>query len=240
MHRIVFLDRATIAPQITLRAPRFAHELITHDHTRPDEVVARLAGASVAIINKVTLRADALERLPDLKLIAVAATGTDCVDKAYCEAKGIAVANIRGYAIHTVPEHTFALILALRRNVVAYRNDVLSGRWQASGQFCFFDHPIHDLAGARLGIIGEGVLGQRVAEAVLELTAAGIVLVIDHFGQDPGFLCPFKAISLRVVGQHELDGRGKRFIGAGINNRLQIAAAAGNQDREIEFFIRHF
>ncbi len=144
MHRIVFLDRATIAPQITLRAPRFAHELITHDHTRPDEVVARLAGASVAIINKVTLRADALERLPDLKLIAVA--------------------NIRGYAIHTVPEHTFALILALRRNVVAYRNDVLSGRWQASGQFCFFDHPIHDLAGARLGIIGEGVLGQRVAE----------------------------------------------------------------------------
>lgn len=164
MHRIVFLDRATIAPQITLRAPRFAHELITHDHTRPDEVVARLAGASVAIINKVTLRADALERLPDLKLIAVAATGTDCVDKAYCEAKGIAVANIRGYAIHTVPEHTFALILALRRNVVAYRNDVLSGRWQASGQFCFFDHPIHDLAGARLGIIGEGVLGQRVAE----------------------------------------------------------------------------
>ena len=102
--------------------------------------------------------------MPDLRLIAVAATGTDCVDKPYCEAHGIAVSNIRGYAVNTVPEHAFALMLALRRNVVAYRDDVIAGRWQQSGQFCFFDHPIHDLAGARLGIIGEGVLGQRVAE----------------------------------------------------------------------------
>lgn len=164
MHRIVFLDRSTIAPQIRLRRPKFEHELIEHATTQPHEVVARLTGASVAIVNKVPLRAAALETLPDLRLIAVAATGTDCVDKAYCKARGIAVSNIRGYAVNTVPEHTFALILALRRNVIAYRNDVIAGRWQQSGQFCFFDHPIHDLAGARLGIIGEGVLGQRVAE----------------------------------------------------------------------------
>ena len=102
--------------------------------------------------------------LPDLKLIAVAATGTDCVDKAYCRTHGIAVSNIRGYAMATVPEHTFALILALRRSIVPYRSDVLAGEWQKSGQFCFFNHPIHSLSGARLGIIGEGVIGQRVAE----------------------------------------------------------------------------
>jgi len=164
MHRIVFLDRATIAPQIRLRRPGFAHELIEHARTRPEEIVARLAGASIAITNKVALSAAVLEQLPDLRLIAVAATGTDCVDKAYCQRHGIAVANIRGYAVNTVPEHTFALILALRRNIVAYRDDVLAGEWQKSGQFCFFNHPIHDLAGARLGIIGEGVLGRRVAE----------------------------------------------------------------------------
>lgn len=76
----------------------------------------------------------------------------------------MAVSNIRGYAVNTVPEHAFALILALRRNLVAYRQDVIAERWQASGRFCFFDHPIHDLAGARLCIVGEGVLGQRVAE----------------------------------------------------------------------------
>jgi glycerate dehydrogenase len=66
--------------------------------------------------------------------------------------------------LNTVPEHTFALILALRRNIVAYRESVLAGRWQQSAQFCYFDFPIRDLAGARLGIIGEGVIGQRVAD----------------------------------------------------------------------------
>ena len=164
MHRIVFLDRSTIAPQIRLRRPAFEHELVEHANTRPEEIVARLSGASVAILNKVPTPAAVLQQLPDLRLIAVAATGTDCVDKTYCETHGIAVSNIRGYAVNTVPEHAFALIFALRRNVVAYREDVIAGRWQQSGQFCFFDHPIHDLAGARLGIIGEGVLGQRVAE----------------------------------------------------------------------------
>jgi glycerate dehydrogenase len=164
MHRIVFLDRSTIAPQIALRRPVFEHQLAEHANTQPDEVIARLKGASVAILNKVPMPAAVLQQLPDLRLIAVAATGTDCVDKVYCKAHGIAVSNIRGYAVNTVPEHAFALIFALRRNVIAYREDVIAGRWQESGQFCFFDHPIHDLAGARLGIIGEGVLGQRVAE----------------------------------------------------------------------------
>jgi len=166
MQKIVFLDRATIAPQTRLRRPGFEHEWIEHERTAPDEVLARLQGASVVITNKVGLGADVLERLPALRLIAVAATGTNGIDKATCLARGIAVSNIRGYAVNTVPEHTFALILALRRNLVAYRESVLAGRWQQSEQFCFFDHPIRDLAGARLGIIGEGALGQRVAELV--------------------------------------------------------------------------
>jgi glycerate dehydrogenase len=164
MHKIVFLDRATIAPQIRLRRPAFDHQLIEHENTTLNQVVARLEGATIAITNKAPITAAALDRLPALRLIAVAATGTDCVDKAACQQRGIAVANIRGYALNTVPEHAFALILALRRNLVAYRESVLAGRWQESGQFCFFDHPIRDLRGARLGIIGEGVLGQRVAE----------------------------------------------------------------------------
>ena len=157
-HRIVFLDRSTLAPQVRLRAPAFAHTLIAHADTAADQVVQRLAGAHIAILNKVPLTAAALEQLPDLRLVAVAATGTDCIDKAACQQRGVLVSNIRGYAVNTVPEHTFALMLALRRNLVAYRQDVIAGRWQASGRFCFFDHPIRDLAGARLGIIGEGVL----------------------------------------------------------------------------------
>ena len=164
MHLIVFLDRATLAPQVRLRRPGFEHVLVEHAQTAPHELLQRLDGATIAVTNKVALPAEALARLPALRLVAVAATGTDAVDKACCAARGIAVSNIRGYAVNTVPEHAFALMLALRRNLVAYREDVLRGRWHESGQFCFFDHAIHDLAGARLGIVGDGVLGRRVAE----------------------------------------------------------------------------
>jgi glycerate dehydrogenase len=181
MHKIVFLDRATIAPQIRVRAPAFDHELVVHEHTRPDEVVDRLKGATIAITNKVPLTAAILEQLPELRLVAVAATGTDCVDKAYCQRHDIAITNIRDYAVNTVPEHTFALILALRRNLVAYRDDVINGEWQKSDQFCFFNHAIHDLAGARLGIIGEGALGQSVATLA---RAFGMqVLFAEHKGK---------------------------------------------------------
>lgn len=164
MQKIVFLDRGTIGPRVRLRAPGFAHTLTEYERTAPSEVLERLQGASIAIVNKVNLTAAVLAELPELRLIAVAATGTDCVDKAYCQAHGVAVSNIRGYALRTVPEHCFALMLALRRAVVPYRQDTLDGEWQRAGQFCFFNHQIRDLGGARLGIIGEGVLGQRVAE----------------------------------------------------------------------------
>ncbi|AQH02478.1 glycerate dehydrogenase [Burkholderia sp. KK1] len=164
MQKIVFLDRATLAPQIALKRPAFEHELVEYEHTVPDQVAARLQGASIVITNKVAISADIIEQVPTLKLVAVAATGTDVVDKAACEKRRIVVSNIRGYAVNTVPEHTFALMLALRRNLIAYRDDVLNGEWQKSGQFCFFNHAIRDLGGATLGIIGEGVLGQRVAD----------------------------------------------------------------------------
>jgi glycerate dehydrogenase len=159
--RVVFLDRASLKAKV--RKPCFATEYIEHDKTAVDEVVTRLAGATVAITNKVPMRAQTLEQLPELKLIAVAATGYDVVDVAYCKAHGIDVANIRNYAIHTVPEHAFMMILALRRNLLAYREDVERGVWQKSDQFCFFTHDIGDLHGATLGIIGEGAIGQGTA-----------------------------------------------------------------------------
>jgi glycerate dehydrogenase len=164
VHRIVFLDRATIGPSVELRRPGFEHEWIEHQATAADEVAGRLAGATVAITNKVPVRATALAELPDLKLVAVAATGYDVVDVAACRERGIAVANVRGYATTSVPEHTFALILALRRSIVGYRADVIAGEWQRAGQFCFFNHPIQDLSGATLGILGEGSIGQAVAK----------------------------------------------------------------------------
>jgi len=161
--KIVFLDRDTISPDTTLRAPHFAHEWVQYNRTRADEAAARIADADIVIVNKVKLNADTLAQAPKLKLIAVAATGTDNIDLAACQQHGIVVSNVRNYAVHTVPEHTFALIFALRRSICAYRDAVKAGRWQEAAQFCFFDHPIRDLAGSTLGVIGDGVLGQAVA-----------------------------------------------------------------------------
>jgi len=162
-HRIVFLDRDTVAPDVVVRRPDFDHEWTEYGKTAPDQVLERLKGATIAISNKVHLREDILKQLPDLKLIAVAATGTDVIDVAWCNDNGIVVSNIRGYAVNTVPEHTFALILSLSRAITGYREDVKNGEWQKSGQFCFFNHRIFDLAGKRLAIMGEGALGQSVA-----------------------------------------------------------------------------
>src|SRR5919201_1316564 len=161
METIVFLERDTL--RADLRPPAFEHRWLDYGATRPEEVLERLSEASVAVVNKLPLRADALARLPRLRMVAVAATGTDNIDVAACRARGIVVSNIRNYAVHTVPEHTFALILALRRSLLAYRDDVARGRWQAAEQFCLSGHPIRDLHGSTIGIFGEGAIGQGVA-----------------------------------------------------------------------------
>ena len=159
---IVFLDASTIGPGVTVGRPEFAHDWQEYDRTSADDVVARLSDATIAISNKVAITPDMLKQLPQLKLIAVAATGYNIVDLEACKSGGVAVCNIRGYAVNTVPEHTFSLILALRRNLIEYREQVLDGEWVRSEQFCFFNSPIRDLAGSNLGIIGAGALGQSV------------------------------------------------------------------------------
>ncbi len=161
-HHIVFLDRDSVIADV--RRPAFDHTWTEYPATTASEAVARLVDATIAITNKVPLRADTLARLPNLKLIAVAATGTDIVDLQAARERGIVVSNIRDYAYAAVPEHTFALILALRRNLVAYRADVEAGKWETAPRFCLFDHPIRDLHGSRLGLFGYGALGRKVAQ----------------------------------------------------------------------------
>ena len=165
-HTIVFLDRNSLIAD--MRAPAFAHDWIDHDQTRPEEIVSRLQSASIVISNKVKLSGASLAQAPGVKMIAVSATGTDNVDLAYCRAHGIVVSNIRGYAAHTVPEHAFMLMLALRRNLLGWREDVRAGLWEKADQFCLFTRPVNDLHGSTLGLVGYGSLGhgmQKIAEA---------------------------------------------------------------------------
>jgi len=161
MHNIVFLDRDSL--QANLRRPAFAHAWTEYPATAPAQVFERLRSATIAITNKVPLNAADIARLPGLKMVAIAATGTDNVDLKACHAQGIVASNIRNYALASVPEHVFTLMLALRRNLRAYSADVDAGRWENSSRFCLLDHPIGDLAGTTLGIVGYGALGRRVA-----------------------------------------------------------------------------
>lgn len=160
-HHIVFLDRDSVKAQI--RSPNFKHTYEEYSITSFNQIITRLQHATIAITNKVQLSEEMLVKLPRLRMVAVAATGYDCADISACRKHGVTVANIRNYAAHTVPEHVFMMVLALRRNLIAYRQDVENGLWQKAQQFCLFTHDISDLFGATMGIIGEGAIGQGTA-----------------------------------------------------------------------------
>jgi glycerate dehydrogenase len=218
MLRIVQLEGESLIAEV--RRPAFAHDWVEHAKTAPGQVIERLAGATIAITNKVVIDAAAIAALPDLKMIAVSATGTNNVDLDACRVRGIVVSNIRGYAVNTVPEHVMALLLALSRNLVAWRETLLAGGWQRSEQFCLFDHPIRDLHGATLGLIGSGTLGNGVARLA---EAFGMrVLRAEHKGAAvvrPGYTafaevlatadaislhCPLTAETLNLISETEL------------------------------------
>jgi len=161
--KIVFLDRATIPSQIQLKKPSFEHTWVEFDFTKPEQVQERIIDADIVITNKVILNAQNLSQAARLRLIAISATGVNNVDTAYCKANGIGVANVQGYATQSVPEHVIAMLFALKRNLVGYHQDIEKGEWQKDKQFCFFTHPIQDVAGSTLGVIGSGGLGQATA-----------------------------------------------------------------------------
>jgi glycerate dehydrogenase len=161
MERIVFIERKTI--DADFRRPGFDHEWIEYPETTAGQVVDRVRDATIIISNKLSLGELQLADARELKLIAIAATGSDCVDLNYCKERGIAVCNVRGYAINAVPEHVLMMILALRRNLLAYRADVQAGLWNQSKQFCLLTHELHDIRHSTLGIVGYGAIGKAMA-----------------------------------------------------------------------------
>ena len=163
--RAVFLDHASLdlgdldlAP---LRAP--FGELVLHGRSDAEQVAERLAGAQVAISNKVRIGAEVFEQCPDLKLILVAATGTNNIDLAAARQHGVTVSNCQGYGTPSVAQHTLMLLLALATRLPDYQAAVRAGRWQQAPQFCLLDFPIVELEGKTLGLLGHGELGGAVA-----------------------------------------------------------------------------
>ncbi|MEM8981658.1 MAG: D-2-hydroxyacid dehydrogenase [Pseudomonadota bacterium] len=161
--RIVVLDRLTLGPAVRFRRPQFAHEWVEWPATQSIDMAPRVANANVVITNKVPIDRATIDNNTSLQLIAVAATGFDVVDTAAARRRSVDVVNVRNYANDSVPEHTLAMLLALVRQLPAYRQSIQRDTWQSSEQFCVFDAPIRTLAGKTMGLVGFGSLARGVA-----------------------------------------------------------------------------
>ncbi len=162
----VILDKASFdRGDVNLRPLRQpAVDWTDYAGTSPDQTGQRISGCGIIITNKVVLNRALLESAHCLKLIMIAATGTDNVDLDICRERGITVCNVRHYATPAVVQHTFALMLNLLTSQIRYVRDVRAGCWSRSQVFCLLDHPIVEIQGKTLGILGYGALGKSVAE----------------------------------------------------------------------------
>lgn len=193
--RAVFLDYGTVACRGDLdpaALQRAMPGVVLRDHTAQDEVADALTGAHVALLNKLRLGRATLERLPELRLVVLAATGTNNVDLEAARERAIGVCNLRDYCTASVVQHALGTLLLLTQRLREYDALVRAGAWQRGGQFCLLDHPIRELAGRRLGVVGHGVLGRAFARAA-NLALGMEVLVAQRPGGEP------------ETGRHDLD-----------------------------------
>ena len=158
---IVVLDRDTL-----VNRPfdfDFPHTLSSYGTTEAHETLERIRGADIVITNKVVISAQAFAENPQLKLVAVTATGVNNVDVEAAKQTGTAVCNIRAYGNESVAEHAFMMMITLMRNLPAYQRDVAAGLWENSPFFCHLGAPMRDLNGKTLAIFGRGNIGKTLA-----------------------------------------------------------------------------
>ncbi|OXL22861.1 D-2-hydroxyacid dehydrogenase [Psychrobacter sp. DAB_AL32B] len=179
----VFLDKGTFSDNVDLSAPAGVTDYVTYDDTPQELIIERCQNADIIFTNKVQISADVIAKLPKLKLIQLTATGMNNVDQNACAEHGIALYNVAGYAVKSVPEHTFMLMLNAMRAGLHYHNKVIDGTWVEDGNFCLLDIPLVDLEDKTLGIIGVGTIGKRVTDIA---RAFGMtVLWAEHQGRTP-------------------------------------------------------
>ena len=150
--------------------------LAVYDRSTREELINRCTNADAIIINKSIIDKDLLSKLPHLKYIGVTATGTNIVDIAEAKKRGIAVTNVPSYSTDAVAQMVFAHILEHTNQVASYTNDVKSGVWQHSKDFCFLTHTITELNGKTLGFYGMGEIGMKIGAIA---TAFGMKVIYN-------------------------------------------------------------
>ncbi len=163
--KIVVLDGHALNPgDLSWDALRELGDCEVYERTPVDQIVTRAVGADVVLTNKCPLSEETIAQLPNLKYIGVMATGYNVVDVAAARERNIPVCNVPIYGTKSVAQHVFALILEHAQNVGAHAAAVGEGRWSKNIDWCFWDHPLIELDGITLGVVGYGRIGQAVAE----------------------------------------------------------------------------
>jgi len=163
MHTIL-LDAATLGSDINLSEVEKLVKLTTYQTTNSDQTIERVKKADIIITNKVVIGKNEMVNTKCLKLICVAATGTNNIDIEEAKKRNIVVANVKNYSTEAVAQHTLSLILALQNSLINFAQESKSGNWSKSPVFTMLNHPFYELKGKKLGIIGYGTIGKRVAE----------------------------------------------------------------------------
>lgn len=163
--KIVFLDAKTIGEDMDLSGYEALGEVVKYDFSTPEEAGQRVRDADVIIVNKVPVNEQTIGNAKNLKLVCVAATGTNNLDKDYLDKRGIAWRNVAGYSTECVTQHTFALLFYLLEHLPYYDEYVKSEKYVGDRIFTHFDKKFTELDGKTWGIIGMGAIGRRVAEA---------------------------------------------------------------------------
>lgn len=161
--KITVLDAKTLGDDLDITPLRDFGELIVYQTTEPEERLERIRESDIVITNKVVIDAETMDAAPKLKLICVAATGTNNIDLPHAAARGITVKNVAGYSTRSVVQHTFAMALYLLEKLAYCDRSVKSGSWSRSGLFTDLSHPFYEISGKKWGVIGFGAIGQEVA-----------------------------------------------------------------------------
>jgi len=184
--KIVVLDGYGLNPgDLSWEAMQSLGELQVYNRTSPSELLGRAKGAEVLITNKTVITAKDMDALPQLKYIGVLATGYNVVDIEAARSKEIVVTNIPAYSTRSVAQMVFAHLLNITQRVGYYAKENRQGRWATNADFCYWDTPLIELDGKRMGIIGFGNTGQATAAIAIAL---GMKVCV--YSSKPQFMLP--------------------------------------------------
>ena len=174
--KIVFLDAYTNNPgDLSFEAFRLLGEFVSYDRTSLSQVYERAADAEIVIVNKFSINHGILSMMPMVRYICVAATGFNNIDIFETNNRQIQVSNVKGYSVHGVAQHLFAVLLSYINKPDYYISEVKKGRWSTTADFCFYDHSISELSGKTFGIIGYGDIGKKVTGIAMAMGMHALV-----------------------------------------------------------------